>query len=112
MRIVSQNCNVDMPYEEVVILHVCNSVMALYDGKEYTLGVYSSMEKSYKAMEMLRATYCRIKTFNSICGGSYEALGSGLNSGNKEIELLFNNFLSMNTFKFPKDEEIEVENET
>lgn len=112
MRVVSQNGNVDLPYEEVVIMHVYQSVIAMYDGKEYTMGVYGSMEKSYKAMEMLREMYCRVKTFHSVCAGCFDSFGEGLNSGNKELPILFENLLSMNVFKFPKDEEIEVEDET
>lgn len=91
MRVVSQHGNVDLPYEEIVVLHVDRSVMAIHNGKEYTLGVYSSMKKSYKAMEMLRENYMRYATARS---DSYWFA-----------------FDNPKVFQFPKDEEIEVEDE-
>lgn len=57
MRVVSQHGNVDLPYERTVICHGEDSVIARCDGNEYTLGMYSSKEKTYKAMEMLREDY-------------------------------------------------------
>ena len=57
MRVISQHGNVDLPYEQIVVCHAMESVIALYNEKEYVLGKYSSKEKAYKAMEMLREAY-------------------------------------------------------
>lgn len=54
MRVISQHGNVDLPYEQIVVCHAMESVIALYNGEKYVLGEYSSKEKAYKAMEMLR----------------------------------------------------------
>jgi hypothetical protein len=57
MRVISQHGNVDLPYEQIVVCHAMESVIALYNGEKYVLGKYSSKEKAYKAMEMLREAY-------------------------------------------------------
>lgn len=57
MRVISQHGNVDLPYEQLVVCHAMESVIALYNGEKYVLGKYSSKEKAYKAMEMLRKSY-------------------------------------------------------
>ena len=57
MRVISQHGNVDLPYEQIVVCHAMESVIALYNGEKYVLGKYSSKEKAYKAMEMLRKSY-------------------------------------------------------
>lgn len=54
MRVISQHGNVDLPYEQINVCHAMESVIALYNGEKYVLGEYSSKEKAYKAMEMLR----------------------------------------------------------
>ena len=54
MRLISQNGNVDIPYDKAILLHAQDYVMARVGDKEYLMGEYSSMKKSYKAMEMLR----------------------------------------------------------
>lgn len=57
MRVISQHGNVDLPYEQIVVCHAMESVIALCNGEKYVLGEYSSKEKAYKAMEMLREVY-------------------------------------------------------
>lgn len=57
MRVISQHGNVDLPYEQLVVCHAMESVIALFNGEEYVLGKYSSKEKAYKAMEMLKRVY-------------------------------------------------------
>ena len=57
MRVISQHGNVDLPYEQIVVCHAMENVTALHNEKEYVLGKYSSQEKAYKAMEMLRESY-------------------------------------------------------
>ena len=57
MRVISQHGNVDLPYEQIVVCRAMESVVALHNGEKYVLGEYSSKEKAYKAMEMLRKVY-------------------------------------------------------
>ena len=57
MRLVSQNGNVDIPYDKAILLHAQGYVMARIGDKDYLMGEYSSMEKSYKVMEMLQKQF-------------------------------------------------------
>ena len=81
MRLVSQNGNVDIPYDKTILLHAQGDVMASVGDKEYILGIYSSMEKSYRVMEMLREEY---------------------------LETVYGYKTKPKVFKFPSDEEVEV----
>ena len=85
MRVISQHGNVDLPYEQIVVCHAMESVIALYNGEKYVLGEYSSKEKSYKAMEMLRKAWI-----------------------NEAIEFTHGIYHRNIVFQFPQDDEIEV----
>ena len=85
MRVISQHGNVDLPYEQIVVCHAMESVIALYNGEKYVLGKYSSKEKSYKAMEMLRKAWI-----------------------NEAIEFMHGIYHRNIIFQFPQDDEIEV----
>ena len=102
MRVISQHGNVDLPYEQIVVCHAMESVIALYNEKEYVLGEYSSKEKAYKAMEMLRERY----TDNVFCREDiqYKAeimLDEGLN-------IVREMMMKCEYFQFPKDDEVKV----
>ena len=62
MRIISQDGNIDLPYEDTVI-HTeyfkleSRVVVAIFKGEKYTLGTYSTEAKAIKAMEMLRKAW-------------------------------------------------------
>lgn len=85
MRVISQHGNVDLPYEQIVVCHAMESVIALYNGEKYVLGEYSSKEKAYKAMEMLREAWI-----------------------NEAIEFTHGIYHRNIVFHFPQDDEIEV----
>lgn len=85
MRVISQHGNVDLPYEQLVVCHAMESVIALYNGEKYVLGKYSSKEKAYKAMEMLRGAWI-----------------------NEAIEFTHGIYYRNIVFQFPQDDEIEV----
>jgi len=85
MRVISQHGNVDLPYEQIVVYHAMESVIALYNGEKCVLGEYSSKEKAYKAMEMLREAWIN------------EAIGFTHGIYHRNI-----------IFQFPQDDEIEV----
>lgn len=102
MRIISQNGNVDLPYEQIVVCHAMESVIALYNGEKYVLGEYSSKEKSYKAMEMLRKVYGNNVFYHCVAGSKrFEEVQSILSE---------EQFRKATTeyFQFPQDDEIEV----
>lgn len=114
MRIISQHGNVDLPYEQIAVCHAMESVIALYNGEKYVLGEYSSKEKSYKAMEMLRKAYVGMpivmqnvdvsedvaKKFERLkkCGVMVRAENQP-----SKVECVSNAI-----FQFPQDDEIEV----
>lgn len=85
MRVISQHGNVDLPYEQIVVCHAMESVIALHSGDKYVLGEYSSKEKAYKAMEMLRGAWI-----------------------NEAIEFTHGIYHRNIIFQFPQDDEIEV----
>lgn len=102
MRIISQNGNVDLHYEQIVVCHAMESVIALYNGEKYVLGEYSSKEKSYKAMEMLRKVY-----ENNVF---YHCIASSKRFEEVQSILSEEQFRKATTeyFQFPQDDEIEV----
>lgn len=85
MRVISQHGNVDLPYEQIVVCRAMESIIALYNGEKYVLGEYSSKEKAYKAMEMLRKAWI-----------------------NEAIEFTHGIYHRNIVFQFPQDDEIEV----
>ena len=93
MRLISQNGNVDIPYDKAILLHAQDYVMARVGDKEYLMGEYSSMEKSYRVMVMLRDCYlgkdCGYHTEHGVCYHS-------------------RNDFETKSFKFPDDSEVEV----
>ena len=102
MRVISQHGNVDLPYEQIVVCHAMESVIALYNGEKYVLGEYSSKEKAYKTMEMLRERH----TDNVFCREDiqYKAeimLDEGLN-------IVREMMMKCEYFQFPKDDEVKV----
>ncbi len=96
MRVISQHGNVDLPYEQIVVCHAMESVIALHNGEKYVLGKYSSKEKAYKTMEMLREKY-----------ESRMELDGGYDSVHK-CYVQPNFWVLPKVFQFPQDDEIEV----
>lgn len=96
MRLISQHGNVDLPYEQIVVCHAMESVIALYNGEKYVLGKYSSEAKAIKAMEMLRTVY-----------ESRMELDGGYDSVHK-CYVQPNFWVLPKVFQFPQDDEIEV----
>lgn len=114
MRVISQYGNVDLPYEQLVVYHAMESVIALYNGEKYVLGEYSSKEKSYKAMEMLRKAYVGMPivmqnvAISENLTKEFERLkkcGIMVQTENQPSKV---DFISNIVFQFPQDDEIEV----
>lgn len=102
MRVISQHGNVDLPYEQIVVCHAMESVVALHNGEKYVLGEYSSKEKAYKAMEMLRKVY-----ENNVF---YHCTANSKRFEEVQRVLSEEQFRKATTeyFQFPQDDEIEV----
>ena len=114
MRVISQHGNVDLPYEQIVVCHAMESVIALYNGEKYVLGEYSSKEKAYKAMEMLREAYIGMPIvmqnvdISEDVAEEFERLkkcGIMVRAENQPSKV---NFINNAVFRFPQDNEIEV----
>lgn len=104
MRIISQNGNADLPYEKALIFHAMETVLARCEGydKEIVLGEYSSMEKAYKAMEMLRKVYENNVFYHCVAGSKrFEEVQSILSE--EQFRKAATEY-----FQFPQDDEIEV----
>ena len=106
MRVISQHGNVDLPYEQIVVCHAMESVIALYNGEKYVLGKYSSKEKAYKAMEMLREQYGKLEVMKVLASGTAEYMEKAL--ATDVMIKHYNTYCDMNVFQFPQDDEIEV----
>lgn len=102
MRVISQHGNVDLPYEQIVVCHAMESVIALFNGEKYVLGKYSSKEKAYKAMEMLKRVY-----ENNMF---YHCMANTKRFEEAQSILSVEQFRKATTeyFQFPQDDEIEV----
>ena len=114
MRVISQHGNVDLPYEQLAVCHAMESVIALYNGEKYVLGEYSSKEKSYKAMEMLREAYVGMPIImqnvdiSDDVAKEFERLkkcGIMVRTENQPSKI---DFIINAVFQFPQDNEIEV----
>ena len=121
MRIISQNGNVDLPYEKFVFgitkdnkIACCRECVAppyeIYNG---IIAEYSSKEKALKAMEMLRGAYAGKPKLNvdKIPNLTPQEFGEKLGIGDIILCDKTNadvSFLSNYYFQFPQDDEIEV----
>ena len=102
MRVISQHGNVDLPYAQIVVCHAMESVIALYNGHKYVLGEYSSKEKAYKAMEMLRERH----TDNVFCREDIQYKAEiMLDEG---LDIVREMMMKCEYFQFPKDDEVKV----
>ena len=114
MRVISQHGNVDLPYEQIVVCHAMESVIALYNGEKYVLGEYSSKEKAYKVMEMLRKAYIGMPIvmqnvdISEDVAEEFERLkkcGIMVRAENQPSKV---DFINNTVFRFPQDEDVEV----
>lgn len=114
MRVISQHGNIDWPYEQIVVCHAMESVIALYNGEKYVLGEYSSKEKSYKAMEMLREAYIGVPIVMQNVDISEDVVkeferlkkcGIMVRAENQPSKV---EYINNTIFQFPQDNEIEV----
>lgn len=114
MKVISQHGNVDLPYEQIVVCLAMESVIALYNGEICVLGEYSSKEKAYKAMEMLREAYIgmpivmqNVDISEDVAKefGRLKKCGIMVRTENRPSKV---DFINNAVFQFPQDDEIEV----
>lgn len=65
MRVISQDGNFDLPYENLAIFIEYENVAARFENERYLLARYSSEAKAIKAMEMLRTKYRKFQEITS-----------------------------------------------
>lgn len=110
MRIISQNGNVDLPYEKFVFgitkdnkIACCRECVAppyeIYNG---IIAEYSSKEKALKAMEMLREHHEKVTFLKTIINTEK---GTSFAS---RLSITEFDEMTQNYFQFPKDDEVEV----
>ena len=99
MRLISQNGNFDIPYDEIVVELFDKCVVGRlkeYIGRDIILGAYSTDEKAQKVMDMLRKEYCE----------HYFAKGGAMATANFYVQPFA--FIPPKVFQFPQDEDVAV----
>ena len=123
MRLISQNGELDIPYEQCVIQRFREKIYFLNKNltgieqlvSDMEIASYSTEEKAEKAMEMLRTAYTgRFVTNADIPNDFNEQLKELMKGGfgtvivkdTNDSRVEFNNLNGY--FQFPKDEDVEV----
>ena len=92
MRVISQNGEIDIPYESMMVYRDEKIVYCFNENlsnKKFVLGVYSTDEKAQEAMEMLKEKYLD-PVYQNYVGNNEKA------------------FYKTKVFQFPQDSEVEV----
>ena len=114
MRVISQDGNVDLPYEQIAVRREMEYVMYVHKEKEYVLGKYSSDDKAIKAMEMLREAYIGMPIVmqnfdvSEDMAKEFERLKKCVIMVRAENQQSKVDFINNAVFQFPQDDEIEV----
>lgn len=107
MRIVSQDGTVDYPYENSVVFldprfEYAVSIQVIGCNEIEVLAKYSTKEKAYKAMEMLRERH----TDNVFCREDIQYKAEiMLDEG---LDIVREMMMKCEYFQFPKDDEVKV----
>ena len=116
MRIISQNGAIDIPYEMAVVYVEYESVIAKVGDERYSMGNYSTEEKAFKAMEMLRETYIGMPIvmqnvdISEDVAEEFERLkkcGIMVQAENQPSKV---DFINNAIFRFPQGEDVEINN--
>lgn len=109
MRVISQDGKFDIPYDEIVVEIFDKCVVGRlkeYIGRDIILGSYSTEAKTQKAMEMLHDSYNNFDWIKTT-GFSDELKVVCKHITKEDFKAITSPY-----FQFPKDEDVEVENET
>ena len=102
MRIISQSGRIDIPYEVAVVYVEYESIIAKVGDERYAMGSYSTEEKTFKAMEMLRERH----TDNVFCREDIQYKAEiMLDDG---LDIVREMMMKCEYFQFPKDDEVKV----
>ena len=102
MRIISQSGRIDIPYEVAVVYVEYESIIAKVGDEIYAMGNYSTEEKAFKAMEMLRERH----TDNVFCREDIQYKAEiMLDDG---LDIVREMMMKCEYFQFPKDDEVKV----
>lgn len=102
MRIISQSGRIDIPYEVAVVYVEYESIIAKVGDERYAMGNYSTEEKAFKAMEMLRERH----TDNVFCREDIQYKAEiMLDDG---LDIVREMMMKCEYFQFPKDDEVKV----
>lgn len=102
MRIISQDKEFDLPYEETTIQAFENGTVAAFSLTDFesaafiTMAEYSTKEKAIKAMEMCREKYLSRMELE----GGYDVVNG--------CYVQPNYWVLPKVFQFPKDEEVQI----
>lgn len=122
MRIISQNGEWDLPYDMVAIdrfganIFAQSNLISSGDDNCVEIAVYSTPQKAEKAMELLRQAYTGRYITNADVSEDFEktmqelmkhGFGTVIVRDRNDSRVEFENLNGY--FKFPADEEIEVE---
>ena len=103
MRIISQNSQIDLPYNRIMLCVEGVLVTARNAGKQYLIGKYSTEEKAIKAMEMCREQYAQSELNKDMIQKVADTLSkisvSVINDVRKQLAEKY-------LFQFPADDEI------
>lgn len=102
MRIISQNGRFDIPYEMAVVYVEYESVIAKVGDERYAMGNYSTEEKVFKVMEMLRERH----TDNVFCREDIQYKAEMLLDDG--LQIVREMMMKCEYFRFPKDDEVKV----
>ena len=109
MRVISQDGKFDIPYDEIVVEIFDKCVVGRlneYIGRDIILGSYSTEAKTQKAIEMLHDSYNNFDWIKTT-GFSDELKVVCKHITKEDFKAITSPY-----FQFPKDEDVEVENET
>nr|DAI48095.1 MAG TPA: hypothetical protein [Caudoviricetes sp.] len=106
MRIISQNGAIDVPYEHTTLIRIGTEIyLSSIKLRDTLIAKYSTEEKAIKAMEMCRKKYADSEFNRSVLCG----MGTQIGMLTDDIAEVFKDGICDKfTFRFPKDEEVEV----
>ena len=102
MRIISQSGRFDIPYEMAVVCVEHESIIAKVGDERYVMGNYSTEEKVFKAMEMLRERH----TDNVFCREDIQYKAEMLLDDG--LQIVREMMMKCEYFRFPKDDEVKA----
>lgn len=112
MRLVSWDGKRDVSYENchLVINPKTFEIEAITGNTNFepVMGIYSTEAKALKVMEMLREAYVNNEYYKSLCSGIAIPLPNN-SDDMKEKMVATRTFRATMIFRFPKNEEIEVD---